>query len=160
MISDLEALRVEYDQLYIDYQSLKNESEITLSNRQLAQQNAWAKRLAQVLAQNLREDLHAYVNNSAELPTPTQDWLQSLDDTLSRSVKTLQQDLSSYQSAIAQQLMRMQAMEQQGEVILENLVERLSNQLSDQLARPSSRNGLALPDTLDNRPLRDGSRIV
>ena len=164
LVSELEALRVEYDQLYIDYQSLKNESDITLSKRQLAQQNAWAKRLAQVLAQNLREDLHAYVNNSAELPTPTQDWLHSLDDTLNRSVRTLQQDLSSYQSAIAQQLMRMQAMEQQGEVILENLVERLSNQLSDQLARSSSRTGVVLPSNLesqlDNRPLVEGSTVA
>lgn len=164
LVSELEALRVEYDQLYIDYQSLKNESDITLSKRQLAQQNAWAKRLAQVLAQNLREDLHAYVNNSAELPTPTQDWLHSLDDTLNRSVRTLQQDLSSYQSAIAQQLMRMQAMEQQGEVILENLVERLSNQLGDQLVRSSNRTGAVLPGNLDsqldNRPLVDGSAVV
>ncbi|MEM7066674.1 MAG: EamA family transporter [Cyanobacteria bacterium P01_B01_bin.77] len=160
LISDLEALRVEYDQLYIDYQSLKNESDVTLSKRQLAQQNAWAKRLAQVLAQNLRDDLHAYVTNSVELPTPTQDWLHSLDDTLNRSVKALQQDLSSYQSAIAQQLTRMQTMEQQGEVILGNLVERLSDQLGDQLARSSSMTQTDLPSILDNRPLRDGSAIV
>lgn len=160
LISDLEALRVEYDQLYIDYQSLKNESDATLSKRQLAQQNAWAKRLAQVLAQNLRDDLHAYVTNSVELPTPTQDWLHSLDDTLNRSVKALQQDLSSYQSAIAQQLTRMQTMEQQGEVILGNLVERLSDQLGDQLSRSPNLTQTELPSTLDNRPLRDGSAVM
>lgn len=160
IVSDLEALRVEYDQLYIDYQSLKNESDATLSKRQLAQQNAWAKRLAQVLAQNLRDDLHAYVTNSVELPTPTQDWLHSLDDTLNRSVKALQQDLSSYQSAIAQQLTRMQTMEQQGEVILGNLVERLSDQLGDQLALSPDLTETGLPSTLDNRPLRDGSTLV
>lgn len=156
LISDLEALRVEYDQLYIDYQSLKNESDITLSKRQLAQQNAWAKRLAQVLAQNLRDDLHAYVTNSVELPTPTQDWLHSLDDTLNRSVKALQQDLSSYQSSIAQQLTRMQTMEQQGEVILGNLVERLS----DQLIRSPGLTQTGRPSLLDNRPLKDGSAVV
>ncbi|MBE9069145.1 EamA family transporter [Leptolyngbya cf. ectocarpi LEGE 11479] len=156
LISDLEALRVEYDQLYIDYQSLKNESDVTLSKRQLAQQNAWAKRLAQVLAQNLRDDLHAYVTNSVELPTPTQDWLHSLDDTLNRSVKALQQDLSSYQSAIAQQLTRMQTMEQQGEVILGSLVERLS----DQLVRSPDLTQTGRPGTLDNRPLKDGSAVV
>ncbi|MEM9265766.1 MAG: DMT family transporter [Cyanobacteria bacterium P01_F01_bin.13] len=158
LLSDLEALRVEYDQLYIDYQSLKNESNATLSKQQLAQQNAWAKRLAQVLAQNLRDDLHAYVTNSVELPTPTQDWLYSLDDTLNRSVKALQHDLSSYQSAIAQQLTRMQTMEQQGEVILKNLVDRLSNQLSEQLLQGSPRT--TLPNALDNRPLRDGAAVV
>ncbi|MEO0432653.1 MAG: hypothetical protein AAF151_13255 [Cyanobacteria bacterium J06656_5] len=158
LIGDLDALRVEYDQLYINYQSLKNESDATLSKQQLAQQNAWAKRLAQVLAHNLREDLHAYVTNSSELPTPTQDWLQSLDDTLNRSVKSLQHDLSSYQSAIAQQLTRMQTMEQQGEVILANLVERLSSQLGDQLA--PTRSGTTLSSALDNRPLTDGSTVV
>ena len=157
LISNLEALRVEYDQLYIDYQALKNEAAATLSQRQLAQQNAWATRLAQVLAQNLRNDLHAYVTNSVELPTPTHDWLHSLDDTLNRSVKTLQQDLSSYQSAIAQQLTRMQTMEQQGEVILENLVERLSDQLGANLGQASPRR---LSNTLDNRPLVAGSPVV
>ena len=160
LISDLEALRVEYDQLYIDYQSLKNESDATLSKRQLAQQNAWAKRLAQVLAQNLREDLHAYVTNSVDLPTPTQDWLYSLDDTLNRSVKALQHDLSSYQSAIAQQLTRMQTMEQQGEVILANLVERLSSQLGDHLDQSPTRTGTTLPSAFDNSPLRDGGTVV
>ncbi|MGD1857336.1 MAG: hypothetical protein ACFB2W_24130 [Leptolyngbyaceae cyanobacterium] len=158
LMDDLETLRGEYDQLYIDYQSLKRESETTLSKRQLAQQNAWAKRLAQVLAQNLREDLHTYVTNSVDLPTPTQDWLYSLDDTLNRSVRALQHDLSSYQSAIAQQLTRMQTMEQQGEVILANLVERLSNQLGDQLT--PTRTGTPLPTALDNSPLADGSTVV
>ncbi len=161
LMSDLEALRVEYDQLYIDYQSLKNESEATLSKRELAQQNVWAKRLARVLAQNLRDDLHAYVTNSVELPTPTQDWLHSLDDTLNRSVKALQQDLSSYQSAIAQQLMRMQTMEQQGEVILANLVERLSNQLGGhQLGQAPTPTGTPLSSALDNRPLKDGGTVA
>ncbi len=161
LISDLEALRVEYDQLYIDYQSLKNEADVSLSKRELAQQNAWAKRLARVLAQSLRDDLHAYVTNSVDLPTPTQDWLHALDDTLNRSVKALQQDLSSYQSAIAQQLTRMQTMEQQGEVILENLVERLSNQLSDyQLGQAPTPTGTTLPSSFDNRPLNDGSSVV
>lgn len=161
LISDLEALRVEYDQLYIDYQSLKNKADVSLSKRELAQQNAWAKRLARVLAQNLRDDLHAYVANSVELPTPTQDWLYALDDTLNRSVKALQQDLSSYQSAIAQQLTRMQTMEQQGEVILANLVDRLSNQLGDhRLGQSPTPTGTPLPSALDNRPLKDGSSVV
>ncbi|MEO0868931.1 MAG: EamA family transporter [Cyanobacteria bacterium J06642_11] len=158
LIAELEGLRGQYDQLYVDYQSLKNEADTTLSDRQLAQQNAWAKRLAQVLAQNLREDLHAYVRNSVDLPSPTQDWLHSLDDTLNRSVKALQQDLSSYQSAISQQLIRMQAMEHQGEVILENLVDRLSDQLGTQLSRSVDTSGV--PRALDNRPLSDGGAVV
>ncbi|MGD1952419.1 MAG: hypothetical protein ACFB14_22660, partial [Leptolyngbyaceae cyanobacterium] len=154
LISDLEALRVEYDQLYIDYQSLKSESDITLSQRELAQQNAWAKRLARVLAQNLRDDLHAYVTNSSELPTPTQDWLNSLEETLNRSVRALQQDLSSYQSALAQQLTRMQTMEQQGEAILESVAARLS----EQLGRAPTRT--VLPSAFDNRPLPEGSTVT
>ncbi|NEQ48594.1 MAG: EamA family transporter [Leptolyngbya sp. SIO3F4] len=160
LVSDLEALRVEYDQLYIDYQSLKNESTATLSKRQLAQQNAWAKRLAQVLAQNLREDLHAYVTNSVELPTPTHDWLYSLDETLNQSVRALQHDLSSYQSAIAQQLVRMQTMEQQGEVILASLVERISRQLGDHMAQSPTPAGTSLPSAINNSPLDDGTAVV
>ena len=157
LVSDIEALRREYDQLYLDFQSLKTDSNQALSQQQIAQQNAWAKRLAQVLAQNLREDLHAYVTNSSQLPNPNQDWMVAFDETISRTLKTIQGDMSSYQSAITQQLGRMQTLEQQGEAILKNLVERLSTQLSRQQTQRFVDSDL--PQVLDNRPLVSGSSV-
>ncbi|MEL6325656.1 MAG: EamA family transporter [Cyanobacteria bacterium J06626_23] len=144
LLSAIAQLRSEYDDLASRYQVLKTESEGVLSEQQQRQQQIWAKRLAQVLARNLQDDLHAYVVNSNQLPNPTQDWLASFDSSLSQTVQSLQRDLSSYQSAMSQQLARMQSMEQQGEVILESLVKRLSLQLKDQMAQGN---------VIDNRPM-------
>ncbi|MEW5857496.1 MAG: EamA family transporter [Cyanobacteriota bacterium] len=73
---------------------------------------------------------------SANLPPSPNDYndsayriLSSLDTTLRTTFKTLQQDISSYQSSFSQQLSRMHSLEQQGEAILETLVNRLHEQL-------------------------------
>ncbi|MCD8486986.1 MAG: EamA family transporter [Desertifilum sp.] len=55
--------------------------------------------------------------------------LASLESTLSLTFQTLQQDLGSYQSSLSQQLSRMYNLEQQGEAILEALVNRLREQI-------------------------------
>ncbi|MBD1837506.1 EamA family transporter [Coleofasciculus sp. FACHB-64] len=74
--------------------------------------------------------------SSANLPPSANDYndsayriLSSLDTTLRTTFKTLQQDISSYQSSFSQQLSRMHGLEQQGEAILETLVNRLHEQL-------------------------------
>ncbi len=74
--------------------------------------------------------------DSANLPPSANDYndsayriLSSLDTTLRTTFKTLQQDISSYQSSFSQQLSRMHGLEQQGEAILETLVNRLHEQL-------------------------------
>ena len=154
LLSAIAQLRAEYDELYSRYQTLKTESTEALTHQQQRQQQLWAKRLAQVLAKNLQDDLHAYVVKSNQLPNPTQDWLASFNATLSQTVQSLQHDLSSYQSAMSQQLTRMQTMEQQGEVILESLVNRLSQQLQSQIAQgPMAQNQIAQGNVIDNRPL-------
>ena len=74
--------------------------------------------------------------DSANLPPSANDYndsayriLSSLDTTLRTTFKTLQQDISSYQSSFSQQLSRMHGLEQQGEAIFETLVNRLHEQL-------------------------------
>jgi drug/metabolite transporter (DMT)-like permease len=127
LLEAIEGLRQEYEQLQTQYRSLQAETETALTQQQRAQQQRWAKQMAQVLAQQLRETLvSSLADDSAG---QTQPWLQSFDQTLAQTLQSLQHDLSSYQSAVAQQLVRMQTMEQQGEAILESLVSRLSQQL-------------------------------
>lgn len=58
--------------------------------------------------------------------------ITSLDSTLRATFKTLQQDLSSYQSSLSQQLGQMYSLEQQGEAILETLVSRIKAELQAQ----------------------------
>jgi drug/metabolite transporter (DMT)-like permease len=58
--------------------------------------------------------------------------IASLDSTLRVTFKTLQQDLSSYQSSLSQQLSQMYSLEQQGEAILEALVTRLRKEIESE----------------------------
>ncbi|MEQ8962628.1 MAG: EamA family transporter, partial [Coleofasciculus sp. C2-GNP5-27] len=58
-----------------------------------------------------------------------QELVASLDDTLRTTFRTLQQDLNSYQSSISQQLSQMYSLQEQGEVILETLVNRLKAEI-------------------------------
>lgn len=137
LMTDIEALEADYEQLRSRYHSLQNSHEAALSQQQQLQQQLWAKRLAQVLATHLEARLSETltgptVASGSGLPH-TQQVLSSLDTTLHSTLQSLQQDLNSYQSSLCQQVGRMQSLEQQGEAILEALVNRLSQQLQLQL---------------------------
>jgi drug/metabolite transporter (DMT)-like permease len=58
--------------------------------------------------------------------------IASLDSTLRATFRTLEQDLSSYQSSLSQQLGQMYSLEQQGEAILETLVSRLRKEIQSE----------------------------
>ncbi|MEO0541640.1 MAG: hypothetical protein AAFZ80_12365 [Cyanobacteria bacterium P01_A01_bin.105] len=68
LLSAIAQLRTEYDELSARYQSLKTDSTEALSQQQQRQQQLWAKRMAQLLASNLQDDLHSYVLKSNQLP--------------------------------------------------------------------------------------------
>ena len=123
-----------------------------LTQQQIAQQQAWAKRLAVALATHLQGRLEASLATAnpmalsathpqsaiAPLSAASQS-LAALDATIQATLTSLQQDLTSYHSSISQQISRMQNVEQQGEAILEALVARLGQQLQNQMvatARP------------------------
>ncbi|HEY9880881.1 MAG TPA: EamA family transporter [Leptolyngbyaceae cyanobacterium] len=145
LMGDIEALEGDYEQLQGRFKALQTNHETVLSQQQQAQQQLWAKRLAQALATHLHArlaqsvpsatgttlDLSGYPNLPQTSPV-----LASLDSTLHSTLQSLQQDLNSYQSSLSQQISRMHSLEQQGEVILEALVNRLSQQLQTQLVSP------------------------
>ncbi|WP_416675085.1 hypothetical protein [Egbenema bharatensis] len=68
-------------------------------------------------------------------PEQTQRLLASIDETVNRAFTSLNHDLSSYQSALSQQINRMHDLGQQGEAILEVLVGRISQQLQSDVVR-------------------------
>lgn len=134
LLNDIEKLQTQQ-------QSLQSQHEIDLSRQQLAQQQAWAKQLALVLANHLQtalnerlnQTLGAYQGNLPQIPAVNSDqsyrMAASLDETIDRTFASLRHDINSYQSSLAQQLERMHTLGQQGEAILEVLVKRLSQQL-------------------------------
>ncbi|MEB3211364.1 MAG: EamA family transporter [Leptolyngbyaceae bacterium] len=144
LLSDIAQLR---DQK----QTLESETHNTLSQHQVAQQQIWAKQLAQALATRLYLLLSEKIQDSAPSqdyrPQPihtaatanyyplanrsTEQSLTSLHTVVEQSLSSLTQDLDSYQSSLNQQLGRMENLQRQGEAILETLVSRLNQRLQD-----------------------------
>ena len=150
------------EQLQTQQQALQSQQAVNLSQQQLAQQQAWAKQLALVLANHLQTALNERLNQTigqtigsapqiASSSTPDQPYqvMASLDDTVNRTFASLRHDINSYQSSLGQQLERMHTMGQQGEAILEVLVKRLSQQLQAEARANSPRSPFeALPSEI------------
>jgi len=142
-------------------QTLQTQNTQSLSQQQIAQQELWAKKLALALSNHLQglmmQQIHQTVKanqypngslNAAEAQTQVanaQQLLASLDATFSDTFNSLRQELGSYQSSLYrqlneiqnQQLTEMQSLGQQGEAILEALVNRLRQQLQGETPRPT-----------------------
>lgn len=179
---DVTRLHAEKDRLRQDISELQHQEKQLqtrqiqgFSRQQLAQQQLWSKQLAQVLASNLQDELsqrfkelappaeRPSIRGAGQSPSLSQGaasnqndsayrLMASLDNTLNTTFKTLQQELSSYQSSISQQLNRMHSLQQQGEVILETLVERLISQLQEDAGGVSSDVGNLLGDRFTGQP--------
>ena len=145
LIDDIEGLREQYRKL----QSQQMES---LSGRYIQQQQLWLKQLAQVLAHNLQDllvqrfnELSANSGHSLSSPIPSGEFpipmppsnyderaselLAALDERIDRSFQMLEQDLSSYESELSMRLNNMQTLERQGEELLQNLVNRIREEV-------------------------------
>ena len=145
LIEDIEGLRDQYRKL----QSQQMES---LSGRYIQQQQLWLKQLAQVLAHNLQDllvqrfnELSANSGHSLSSPIPSGEFpipmprtnyderaselLAALDERIDRSFQMLEQDLSSYESELSMRLNNMQTLERQGEELLQNLVNRIREEV-------------------------------
>ncbi|PZV15826.1 MAG: EamA family transporter [Leptolyngbya sp.] len=139
-------LTEEVGNLQTTQQVLQTRQQESLSQQQIAQQQLWAKQLALVLANHLQSLMVQQVNQLANtnqlgrsrmsLSSDDSDasdhahrLLASLDTTFSVTFKALQQELTSYESSLSQQLGRMHNLEQQGEAVLELLVSRIRDQL-------------------------------
>ncbi|MDJ0799342.1 MAG: EamA family transporter [Calothrix sp. MO_167.B12] len=149
---DVKRLQVQKDRLTDDIQRLQTEKDDLQRGRQINEQQALVRQLGQVLASHISSQLNSsleklanqgtQVNNNRETLTPgdgsnqapheqenIQQILGTLDDTLSITIHSLQQELKSYQNSLSQQLSRMQNQQQQGELILVELVNRLRKEL-------------------------------
>ncbi|MEG4984340.1 EamA family transporter [Microcoleus sp. BR0-C5] len=148
LIEDIEDLREQYRKL----QSQQMES---LSGRYIQQQQLWLKQLAQVLAHNLQDllvqrfnELSANSGNSLSSPIPSGEFpiplppsnyderasqlLAALDERIDRSFQMIEQDLTSYESELSVRLNNMKTLELQGEELLQNLVNRIREELEEE----------------------------
>ena len=149
------------EKLQNQHQAIQSQHDVALSRQQMAQQQAWAKQLALVLANHLQTALSQRLGQLEDYPIAgstnlpqirsagelqaMQGSIASLDDTVNRTFAALRNDLNSYQSTLSQQLDRMQSMGQQGEAILEVLVSRISQQLQAEMVKPALGESLSSP---------------
>ncbi|MCC5640613.1 EamA family transporter [Nostoc sp. CHAB 5844] len=144
---DIKRLQTEKERLYDDIQKLLEEKEHLQQVRQITEQQVLIRQLAEVLAKHISSQLQSSLKNlasqlkmsdadeqaalkSAESNEQIKQMLGSLDDTLTITFNSLQQELKNYQGNLSQQLSRMQSQQQQGEVIVEELVNHLRGELT------------------------------
>jgi drug/metabolite transporter (DMT)-like permease len=156
-------LAAEVERLQAQHQALQAQSTQALSQQDIARQQLWAKQLALALSNHLQGLMMQQVSqvlktsqanggSNGGLSTSNSGnvhgenvnrLLVSLDATFSATFSSLQQELGSYQSALYRQLNEiqnkqlgeMQNLGQQGEAILEALVNRLREQLQVESAK-------------------------
>ncbi|TAE52892.1 MAG: hypothetical protein EAZ87_24460, partial [Nostocales cyanobacterium] len=83
--------------------------------------------------------------------------LNNLDDTVTVTFSSLQQELKNYQSNLSQQLLRMYSQQQQGEEILTAFIQRLQEELEkrkEQNSQPTLTSGA--PTLLQSEPYTNG----
>ncbi|WP_017318186.1 EamA family transporter [Mastigocladopsis repens] len=158
---DMKRLQVEKDRLTEDIKRLQEEKEHLQQGHEINEQQALIRQLSQVLASHistqLQSSLETLATQARETRSPTvssepdqttsssasevneyaEKLLDSLDDTLTITFNSLQQELKNYQSSLSQQLSRMSVQQREGEAILIELVNRLRSQVEETTAETS-----------------------
>ena len=165
---EIERLQQEKAQLTDEIKTLHDQRQQHLTQSpELASEiaPALANQLHDLLTQQLQQLAQSSERLSVEQTVENhqqtiQEVVASLDDTLRTTFRTLQQDLNSYHSSMSQQLSQMYSLQEQAEVILETLVNRLKAEIPPLYATPESRSQIspAAPNPLPlPLPTQDGS---
>ncbi|HEY9633584.1 MAG TPA: DMT family transporter [Coleofasciculaceae cyanobacterium] len=151
LIEDIEKLQAQRQQQAIQQQKLVQQIAPALANQlqellsqqlnQLIDPSRVANKDAASTEGNLDGAGLSHSSTASDFNQNTHRLIASLDSTLRTTFRTLQQDLSSYQSSLSQQLGQMYSLEQQGEAILETLVSRLRETIQSE------------PSAIQNTPL-------
>ncbi|WP_193195471.1 DMT family transporter [Nostoc sp. MG11] len=158
---DVKRLQSEKNRLTDDIQHLLEEKEHLQQVRQITEQQVLIRQLAEVLAKHISSQLQsslatlatqvdensyersalksAEVSNkvAGEINEKVEHMFGSLDDTVTITFNSLQQELKNYQSNLSQQLSRMYSQQQQGEEILTEFVNRLQGKLEKTIEETS-----------------------
>ncbi|WP_392534805.1 EamA family transporter [Nostoc sp. C117] len=159
---DVKRLQAEKNRLSDDIQSLLEEKEHLQQVRQITEQQVLIRQLAEVLAKHISSQLQSSLANLAtqniegksyeqaalksaevnsnvvsEINEKVEHMFDSLDDTVTITFNSLQQELKNYQSNLSQQLSRMYSQQQQGETILTEFVNRLHGELEKTIEETS-----------------------
>ncbi|WP_353932106.1 EamA family transporter [Okeanomitos corallinicola TIOX110] len=179
---DVKRLEAEKTRLASDIQRLVEEKDKLQQARQITEQQVLIRQLAEVLAKHISSQLQSSLKNianqstkdesssqevlrSAEATSTTashinenvNQMLNNLDDTVTVTFSSLQQELKNYQGNLSQQLLRMYSQQQQGEEILAEFIQRLQ----EELEKNKDKNSLPVltpgaPTVLQSEPYTNG----
>ena len=163
---EIKRLQAEKTRLSDEIQQLLEEKEHLQQVRQITEQQVLIRQLSEALAKHissqLQSSLTSLVNKSLEANSQPASPLNSggdqnqnaekilatLDDTLTITLNSLQQELKNYQSNLSQQLSRMQSQQQQGEAIFEEFINHLRDELAKTTTEISQATVKASPPTV------------
>jgi drug/metabolite transporter (DMT)-like permease len=170
---DVKRLQSEKNRLSDEIQGLVEEKEHLQQVRQITEQQVLIRQLAEVLAKHISSQLQSSLANLAnqtvegksyeqaalksaevssnvvgEINEKVEHMFDSLDDTVTVTFNSLQQELKNYQSNLSQQLSRMYSQQQQGETILTEFVNRLHGQLEKTIEETSRKPAASTPTVL------------
>ncbi|MBG1266144.1 DMT family transporter [Nostoc sp. WHI] len=170
---DVKRLQSEKNRLSDDIQSLLEEKEHLQQVRQITEQQVLIRQLAEVLAKHISSQLQSSLatlanqtvegksyeqaalksaevssNVVGEINEKVEHMFDSLDDTVTVTFNSLQQELKNYQSNLSQQLSRMYSQQQQGETILAEFVNRLHGELEKTIEETSRKPATAATPTV------------
>ncbi|MEH2229110.1 MAG: EamA family transporter [Nostoc sp.] len=165
---DVKRLQSEKNRLSDEIQSLVEEKEHLQQVRQITEQQVLIRQLAEVLAKHISSQLQSSLatlanqniegksyeqaalksaevssNVVGEINEKVEHMFDSLDDTVTVTFNSLQQELKNYQSNLSQQLSRMYSQQQQGETILAEFVNRLHGELDKTIEETSRKSATA-----------------
>ncbi len=144
---EIKRLQADKTRLSDEIQQLLEEKEHLQQVRQITEQQVLIRQLSEALAKHissqLQSSLATLASKSVEGNSPertamksagdhnenAQQMLGTLDDTLTITFNSLQQELKNYQNNLSQQLSRMQSQQQQGEEIVADFINHLRGEL-------------------------------
>ncbi|MEA5579825.1 EamA family transporter [Nodularia harveyana UHCC-0300] len=138
---EIKRLQADKNRLSDEIQQLREEKEHLQQVRQITEQQVLIRQLSEALAKHissqLQSSLTSLVSKSVESNSQpagdnnqkAEEMLGTLDDTLTITFNSLQQELKNYQNNLSQQLSRMQSQQQQGETIVEDFINHLRGEL-------------------------------
>ncbi|QHG19474.1 EamA family transporter [Nostoc sp. ATCC 53789] len=170
---DVKRLQSEKNRLSDEIQGLVEEKEHLQQVRQITEQQVLIRQLAEVLAKHISSQLQSSLTNLAnqsiegksyeqaalksaevssnvvgEINEKVEHMFDSLDDTVTVTFNSLQQELKNYQSNLSQQLSRMYSQQQQGETILAEFVNRLHGELEKTIEETSRKPAAGTPTVI------------
>ncbi|ABA19783.1 Protein of unknown function DUF6, transmembrane [Trichormus variabilis ATCC 29413] len=165
---EIKKLQTEKDRLTDEVQQLIEEKEHLQEVRRITEQQVLIRQLSEALAKHICSQLQsslAKIANQTESQIAAlksaqsigpaienneqvEKMLGSLDDNLTIAFNSLQQELKNYQSNLSQQLSRMYNQQQQGETIVEELIDRLRGELTRAIQETSPAKAQLSPPTV------------